>query len=226
MRRLIITLLVLAALFVAVDRIADAVAEHEVAKRVRTAADLRTTPDVEVRGFPFLTQLASGHYPRVDVSVPRISRGGVALRRLTAHLRGVDAPLAGLLRGAADVRVDTVAAAVTIPYAVVAERTPGDLDLEPADGGLRFSGSLPIYGRRVPVDALVDVSVRDRSVELTPRRVELAGRPVGGAVAGRFGFSVPVGRLPFGLDLTGVRATARGLRVTASGHDLHVSGSP
>ena len=58
-------LVVIAVLAVGADRAGDYLAERAVAAQVRDSQDLRHTPDVDVTGFPFLTQLARQHFDRV-----------------------------------------------------------------------------------------------------------------------------------------------------------------
>jgi DUF2993 family protein len=67
MRKLLIAVIILVGLLVAADRVGAVVASHEIASQVQTAYNLPSKPSVTVRGFPFLTQVASfcrpGHRP-------------------------------------------------------------------------------------------------------------------------------------------------------------------
>jgi hypothetical protein len=97
MRRLIITLLVLAAVLVAADFGAAALAESAVSRQMRTQLGLVDDPSVRVNGFPFLTQAISGRYPSIDVDATRIPYGTFKELEITAELHDVTAPLAMLL---------------------------------------------------------------------------------------------------------------------------------
>ncbi|HEY0811809.1 MAG TPA: DUF2993 domain-containing protein [Pseudonocardia sp.] len=97
MRRLIIVLLVLAAVLVAADFGAAALAESAVSRQMRTQLGLVDDPSVRVNGFPFLTQAISGRYPSVDVDAKRIPYGSFKELEITAQLHDVTAPLAMLL---------------------------------------------------------------------------------------------------------------------------------
>ena len=79
MRKLLIALVVLAVLFVAVDRIALVIAEDEIASRIATAYSLPTDPGVSITGFPFLTQVVSGNYQQIGVTADQIQADGVTL---------------------------------------------------------------------------------------------------------------------------------------------------
>jgi hypothetical protein len=67
LRRLIIALVILCALFVAADRIAVGVADSQVASKLQTSRGLAQKPSVSIGGFPFLTQLIGGKLDDVKV---------------------------------------------------------------------------------------------------------------------------------------------------------------
>ena len=97
MRRLIITVLVLAAVLVAADFGAAALAESAVSRQMRGQLGLVDDPSVRINGFPFLTQAVSGEYPSIDVDATRIPYGTFKELEITAQLQGVVAPLPMLL---------------------------------------------------------------------------------------------------------------------------------
>ena len=70
-RKLLIGLVMLAALLVAADFGARAYAESRAATAVQTESRLATTPDVSIEGFPFLLHAATGEYPQVIVTASR-----------------------------------------------------------------------------------------------------------------------------------------------------------
>ena len=55
MRRLLIVLVVLAALLVVADRVGVVVAQNRLASQIQQQLDLDRKPDVSIRGIPFLT---------------------------------------------------------------------------------------------------------------------------------------------------------------------------
>ena len=96
MRKLLIFVIILAGLLVAADRIGVVVADHEIAGHIQTAYHLPSKPSVSVHGFPFLTQVISGHYDEIDMSTRQLTTQGVTVSNLTAQLTGVRAPLSDL----------------------------------------------------------------------------------------------------------------------------------
>ena len=69
LRILLIIAVILGGLFVAADRLAVHFAEGEVADRLKTQEGLTTTPSVDIKGFPFLTQVAGGELDDVEVGM-------------------------------------------------------------------------------------------------------------------------------------------------------------
>ena len=65
LRILVIVAVILGGLFVIADRVAVGFAEDEAAEQLKTSEGLAKTPDVSIKGFPFLTQVASGELDEV-----------------------------------------------------------------------------------------------------------------------------------------------------------------
>lgn len=70
MRKLLIVLVVLAAVAFAGDRVAEHVAEGKVAGVVQQRENLTSEPTVEFHGFPFLTQVLSNDLSEVSMTLP------------------------------------------------------------------------------------------------------------------------------------------------------------
>jgi hypothetical protein len=83
-------------------------------------------------------------------------------------------------------------------------------------------------GLSLPVSATVTPAASPSGITLSPREITIGGSakvPVG-AVARRLGFAVPLGALPLHLTVTSVSVGAGGLRITASGQDVHFANRP
>src|SRR5690349_13218283 len=97
MRALRITLIVfvvLGILFVAADRLAVYFAESEAADKIKTSQGLTNTPDVSIKGFPFLTQVAGKELDEVEIGMDGLTTdagGGRSVRvtKLNATLHNV-----------------------------------------------------------------------------------------------------------------------------------------
>jgi hypothetical protein len=120
LRRLVISLAVLAALLTALDRIAVHVAESLIAKRIASYEHLDHRPKVTIGGFPFLTQAVGGRYDSVKVAFYDLHRGPVEVDVMTADLMGVHVPLSAVLsQHVHTVPVDRATASIHVSFAVL-----------------------------------------------------------------------------------------------------------
>ena len=92
--------LVLAALYVAADFGARALAGAGVARELQTSLELSSKPDVSLGGFPFIPKLVSGHFDTVTVSANGFSSGGVRFAGVDLTLHDVKTSTWRVLRGA------------------------------------------------------------------------------------------------------------------------------
>ncbi|MFJ8469323.1 LmeA family phospholipid-binding protein [Streptomyces swartbergensis] len=98
----VVGLAVLAAFVALADRWALLYAEHRAAGTLKDRLDLAAAPEVEIGGFPFLTQLADKRLDSVKVTVPDVAADRVSLARVsaTAHDIRLDADGLTSVRGA------------------------------------------------------------------------------------------------------------------------------
>ncbi len=218
MKKLLVTLLVLVALLVGADRIAAYVAAQQVAGKIRTSAMLAADPKVKIAGFPFLTQAFAGRYDRIDVTADDVDRGGVRLTHFTTSLYGVQLPLSDALGGRVQsIPVDRLTGQAVVGY--VDLKSSGRMLVFTPDGDrVKVTGSISVLGQDISASASSTVSLDGNDLVLTPQSVSAAGQSsnlIGDAIKGAFRVRVPLGRLPYGLKLTGVKATAAGVVVSA-----------
>jgi LmeA-like phospholipid-binding len=213
MRRLVIILLVLAAVLVAADFGAAALAESAVSRQMRAQLGLVDDPSVRINGFPFLTQAVSGRYSSIDVDATRIPFGELKELEITAQLHDVNAPLAMLLGsgpktitvGSADgtvkidaadlerlvpeakkVRIETVTA-TTLQQAVKNGADSSVADLGP-DHVARLVGTVDFRGASAEVAVLATLQLNKGKADIVPVDVRLSdgtGLPLPGAVQRR-----------------------------------------
>lgn len=205
------------------DRATAWVVEHRLAERLRCAAGLNTDPDVDLRGFPALTQVVAGHLTEIRATAADLPVRGMTVRRVTAV--ATDVRLSG------GVRVGTATVDATVAYAGLGEDFAGrsGMRIVGADDASRLilEGALPVRGVTMPVTVHADLAFADGRLAITPAEVELSS----------FGLRVPASRLPAaarqtrtvalpalpgGLAYRSVRAAPDGLEVVAHGSALHV----
>lgn len=77
----VVGILVLAAFLTLADRWALLYAEHRAADRLKDQLHLSAAPEVDIEGFPFLTQLADRRLDEVKVTVPDVAASRVSSPR-------------------------------------------------------------------------------------------------------------------------------------------------
>lgn len=219
MRKLLIAVIVIVVLLVAADRVAAVVADRQVASRVATTYHLPSKPSVSVQGFPFLTQVATGNYHEIDVSIGQVTSNGVQVNGLNARLMGVHAPVRDLLGGnSSSISAAQVTGTGTVPLSSVRSRLPQGVQLSQDGGALRMSGTVSYLGVSVPVSAVASLGVSPSGITVTPTRISLGSgvNAPASAVSGQFRFTVPVTGLPLHLTVTSVSVTPSGVQVSVS----------
>lgn len=226
MRRLLIALVVLLGLLVAADRVAVVVAQRVLASQIRDQLDLQETPDVSIRGIPFLTQALGGRYGEVRVLLPDVDSGALQNIAVDAQLRGVRVPLGDVLRRQIDeVPVDRITGDLTVDYDDLA-RASGISGLRITRDGdaLRLAGSVEVLGRQLDASAVGRVEVVGNDIAINAERAEIAGVEVPqaalDAAARLLSFRVSPRGLPLSLRITSVRTGDQALQVSAESEDV------
>jgi LmeA-like phospholipid-binding len=216
MRKFLIVLLGLAVVLVVVDRAGLFIAEREIGTRVQSAYNLPSRPHVTIQGIPFLTQVASGNYQQIDVSISSATVGGVQLRNVDAKFTGVKASLSLLLgQNSGSVTATNATGTAMIPFSEIQQRVPRGVRIGPDGSGLSVAGSTP-YG---VIKGTAKLGVSGSGITVTPENLSVAGLSAG-ALASKFTFTIPVGTLPMHLSITGVQVTQGGVLVDASAHNV------
>lgn len=95
--KLLGALLVLVALLVAADVVAEESAERSISDRLERSFDGDDAVEVEVQGRPFLLQAVRGDFKALEISAGSVRREGVAIQDFEVTLRDVEFSLGRLL---------------------------------------------------------------------------------------------------------------------------------
>jgi hypothetical protein len=216
---LVVLLVLLLGAAVAADRVGEAIAEDRVATEVAQRGGLAGTPEVDITGFPFLTQALGGRYEDVRIALTAEQLDQPAGTAADVSLRGVHLPLGDALSGSVtEVPVDRVDGTATLSYALLAAQLGGDTTLAAEGGGVRVTRTVDVLGVQVPLTAAGTVTLQGSDLVVDVAAAEASGVEVPDVVvdraAGLLDLRYPVPALPFGLQLTGVRPAADGVHVT------------
>ena len=106
MRKLLLVIVVLGGLLVAADFVARGLVAEKLAGRVAASLRLEREPEVELEGFPFVTQILGGELDGVTMSLDDISEQDVTLSSFSISLERVRFSFEDLLdQGGGQVRV-------------------------------------------------------------------------------------------------------------------------
>ncbi|TMR96367.1 DUF2993 domain-containing protein [Nonomuraea basaltis] len=221
MRKLIVFLIVLVILLVALDRVAVAGVERDLANRIAAASDLSGTPTVTIEGIPFLTQAIAGRYPEVRFNLGTLTYGGVPVKNLRGAAYDVTAPLADVLQNRANVRAGRVAIAGTLTRATIDKYAPRGVKIGGNGKRLTASGEVMVGVQKMTFSAEMRVEVADGGIKLQAEKI----KGVPDQVAQFVSYTIPFkGDLPFDVKVTGVKSVAEGLEFSAEASDVPLRG--
>ncbi|MFI1166036.1 DUF2993 domain-containing protein [Streptomyces sp. NPDC020801] len=238
LRILLIVAVILGVLFAVVDRVAVHFAEGEAADKLRTTENLASTPDVSIKGFPFLTQVASGELDDVEVGIKSYEaatgKGGQKIRidDLKADMKGVafsgdySSATASAATGTATIAYDELLkAAKSEPTQLGFGVTAQVVGLSDGGNG-KIKVAIKVSALPRPVHVLSSVAVRDNKVRVTadglPRlgALDLAENRIRSITD----FQQAVDQLPGGIQLDSVQAAKDGVEVTVKGSNVKLAG--
>ncbi|MEV7403653.1 DUF2993 domain-containing protein [Streptomyces sp. NPDC091267] len=226
LRILLVLVVVLAGVFIAVDRAAVYFAEDQAADRVQVSGARIGSTDVSIKGFPFLTQVAGSELDEVDVKITGIetSAGGRKLRisRMNAELHQVR--LTDGFSGATAARATGTA---VVSYKDLTAAASEDVAVEyGGNGKVKVTGAVNILGRTISRSVLSTVTLVDgHTVRVHADKVPGEGIPgLEALVREKTDFAREVGGLPNGLKLQRIQPTAEGLEISVTGTDVALAG--
>ncbi|MFJ9180956.1 DUF2993 domain-containing protein [Streptomyces sp. NPDC102360] len=242
LRILLIFVVVIGGLFVAADRIAVHFAESKAADKIRTSEGLGQTPDVSIKGFPFLTQVAGGTLDDVELGIQdfeaksgKSDDAGIRIADLKAEMHGVkfDSSYSSATAGSATgtARIDYAELLKAVKKQGPAQVAPG---VTAWIDGLAYAGDhkvkvtvavkTPLGTVRPTVRSTVNVdggkvSARAGSLPDIPA-FDLAKDRIRGVID----FQQALDDLPAGIELDRVQAVGQGIEITVKGSDLDLVG--
>ncbi|MFC4884001.1 LmeA family phospholipid-binding protein [Streptomyces beijiangensis] len=154
--KLTLGVVVCALVFTLADRVAVAYAQDQAESKLQDALHLATPPDVKIKGFPFLTQLADRRIDEVEVAVPDVSADRVSLAEVRATAKDVriEGDLPSSIKGAVVGRAN---GEVLLSFDDLnRELGASQVTFTPEAGGnnaIQVHGGLPVAGKDVRVQA-------------------------------------------------------------------------
>ncbi|WP_328385279.1 DUF2993 domain-containing protein [Streptomyces sp. NBC_00400] len=230
LRVLLVVLVIFGGLFVAADRVAVNLVEDKAADKIRSSQGLDKTPEVSIKGFPFLTQVAGRSLDEVDAELGGIEARaqGHALRidRLSAQFHEV-----GLTSDYTSIEsAATATGNARINYADLTKAAGGDVTI--GYGGQKAGRGQVKISPKIPVLSSLDVTgsitiVGGNTVRLRADGLPAVCRALPGCeskVRAQTDHDWKLDQLPGNLKLEKVVTTPEGLSISAAGKDVKLPG--
>jgi hypothetical protein len=220
-RWIIFAVVALLVLLLVADRVGDAVAERVAGDTLQSSQDLEHRPDVDIAGFPFLNQLATGHYDKITVTaqdVPLGSRArGLSLNQLRVVLHHLS-----VSRSFSHFHADSASATGTIGLDQLGEALGINLTYA-GNGRVAVTKNVTIAGQTLHLQVTAKPYLHDGSLAFTDTSIAGAGGVTGAAissVAEAFGISIPLQDIPFDVRVRSLSVSSDGVVIALVGQDL------
>lgn len=226
MRKLLITLVVLAVLLVVADFGGRAYAENRAAGAVQSELGLAQPPDVSIEGFPFLWHAVQGSYPTVIITASNLDQGPLPGSRARVGLTTVTLPLRDAIAGdTSNLAAQATTSQVIIPLSALQAALPRpDVTLSAGPNGtLQVSGTLSVAGVSIPVTGTASLTAADDALTLSVASLSAAGidltsvaRDAAAALAAGLTTTIPLRGLPFTVTSGDVQVSGSDVVITVT----------
>ncbi|MEU9120189.1 DUF2993 domain-containing protein [Streptomyces sp. NPDC048506] len=173
--KLLVAALVCTALLTLSDRFAVLYAQNKAAEKLKEALHLNATPEVDIEGFPFLTQVMDKRVDQVRVTIPDLAADRVSLAKFEATANDVrlDGDLPTSIKGAT---IGSMQGSVLLAFDDM-NRELGASQVKFSELGpnaVRADGQLPIAGHELRVRAEARIRrAGDRGISTDISRMRL-----------------------------------------------------
>lgn len=224
------SVVVLLILLVIGDRVAVAIAESQIASQIKQA-DNAISPSVNIKGFPFLTQVISRNLQEIDISAKDIPAGPVSISSVSAQAKGVH--INSSFNGG---KVDSILGTAFVSFSSVG----GALSAQTGGlAGVQLSAAGPDtihlkadLGGAATLEETGKVKIANNHVTITWQKTgggDNGGIDIGSILSGlgagdalpNLDFDIP--KLPAGLQVKSFAVTQQGLSVTVAAHNTTLS---
>ena len=219
-------IVIVALLLWGLDTLARISAQTLLARNIQDATGVEVRPEVDVHGIFFLPQMIRGAYSDVHVTTLGITSGPLRIERVESELYDVRVPFHDVLvRDIRRVGIGRSVETLDLTYEdlnAYFAATGRGLTLAPGrDGTVMVSGNVDILNQSVPVSAEAMLAVEGDALRVSPERLNTGSGSLDAAsrvlLGRRLRLIIPLGTLPFGHRLTGVRADSDGVHLSAEG---------
>ncbi|PRZ29211.1 Protein of unknown function (DUF2993) [Antricoccus suffuscus] len=224
---LVVLLLIIA---VIIDRVGVAVAESKIADVLQSKFDLTSSPNVDIHGFPVITQAIAGKYKSIDVTAKDVPVESLGSVDVAVNLRGLRLTLSDAIAGRMqDATADDLHARVTMSDDAIGKALGMKVKIGKLDSSTaRLSISTTQAGITIPMEADVKVAVDGNNVALKLTQLKALKVPIPDFISSRIGnvlsSKLVLPKLTGGLKVTDVVVGNGSITAVAEGHDVPLGG--
>jgi hypothetical protein len=228
---LLVVLIVLAAAFFIGDQYARSYAQNMIASKVQSSSKLANKPAVSIKGWPFLTQVASRDVKAVDIRTGSVQEQGLDIAsinatandvRINSHYNGATI---GTVNGDAVISYSSLAAKSGVKGLSLSQDPSGG----PNDAKITLSSLADVMPASVaqflpkgPVSGVAKITQSGPSA-VSVQAVSFGKIPL--SQLGSIGdFTVKIPQLPMGMSVSGLSLTPQGAGVQVTAHDVTLGG--
>ncbi|ARF56838.1 LmeA family phospholipid-binding protein [Streptomyces gilvosporeus] len=216
-------------LFVIGDRVAVSYAESMAADKIRSSQGLEKSPEVSIKGFPFLTQVAGRSLTEVDADLGGMSASADGR---TLRVEKLSAQFHDVALGSDYTSVQSAASATgsaRISYADLTKAAGGDVKISYAGekngrSQVKISPNVPVLNS---LEVTGSITVSGNTVRLRADEIPAMCRALPACqstVRSQTDHVWKLDQLPGNLKLDKVVTRPDGISLTASGHDVRLPG--
>lgn len=205
---LLIILVLLAVAFVIGDQVTRSYAQNMIAAKFQSEG-LPVKPDVSIKGWPFLTQVAERDVGTIDISASNFREDQIDIASFNATASGVH--INSSYNGAT---IDSITGTILVTYSSVASAagiSGATITPDPAAGPdvAKVSDG--------PLSTTAKVS-QTGPYQLTFQLQAIQGLPISVP-----SYTLNLPHFPSGIEVSGVAVTAQGLQIAVTAHDTTLS---
>lgn len=223
-RRLLVGLVILLLVLLGVDRLGDYVAEQAAASTIKSSQGLAHKPGVDISGFPFLTQLASGSFDEITITAKDVPVGTADHQLDIGQVRVVLHELT-VSRDFKRVHAATANATATVSYAALGQ-TLGLTVSYSGDGRITASRQVTVAGVTLNASLTTRPELVNGALSFTQTAIN-NGAQLGGEITTLLnqavGLAIPLQGIPFHVQVTTLKVDSGGLSIGLVGRDLSYS---
>ncbi|WP_405743718.1 DUF2993 domain-containing protein [Streptomyces sp. NBC_01525] len=226
---LLMLVVVVGGLFVAADRVAVNLAEDKAAEKIRGSLGLSATPEVSIKGFPFLTQVAGRNLDEVDTELGDLKAraDGRTLRVEKLKATFHDVRLSGDYSAIENAASATATA--TLSYPDLTQASGENVQVayggqKDGQGRVKISPSIPLLSS---LEVTGSVTAHGDTLRLRADSIPTMCRLIPGCadkVREQTDHEWKLDQLPSHLKLDQVTAGPGGVKITATGTDVKLPG--